>query len=658
MRMNFYRYSACNPMRRNSISSPKSAPNHSATRLLAVLVGSVFLVEIVIMKLLRLLPDLPQFTSTLLDASLLSVVLFPIFYLLVFRPLILDINERQKTQDNLQLAASVFSHAREGILITDAAGNIIDVNDAFIRITGYSWEEVCGKNPRILSSGRQKPAFYAAMWESLIKNRHWTGEVWNRRKDGEAYAEILTISAIQNDAGGIQHYVALFTDITPLKRHQDEIEHIAFHDPLTQLPNRRLLADRIQQALAHSQRSGEHTAVVCLDLDGFKAVNDSLGHDAGDILLVETAHRLISCVRTGDTVARLGGDEFVLLLCGLTSPADCENTLKRVLTDLATPFNLSEGRQGKISGSLGYTLYPDDSADADTLLRHADHAMYAAKQDGKNRFLQFNIKQDNRVKANLGAVTRLEDALTRGEFRLYLQPKVDLNTGAVVGAEALLRWIHPIRGLIPPNQFLPLINDNDLALGVGDWVIKEGLRILAEWNLQGLELPLSVNVSARQLREQNFPLQLAANLANFPQVQPQRLELEIVESAALDDIRKVSLLISECQKLGVLFALDDFGTGYSSLTYLKRLSVNALKIDQTFVRDMLEDDGAQAIVRGIIGLSQAFNSHTIAEGVESWDMAAKLKMLGCDSAQGFIIARPMPAEEFPKWVSQFKMPVL
>ncbi len=642
----------------NFIAPHKKEPHQSATWLLLVLAGAVFLVETLVMILLPMLPPMSEAAATLLDASLLSILLFPIFYVLVFRPLILNISERKQSEARLQLSASVFTHAREGILITDAQANIIDVNESFTRITGYNREEALGHNPRMLNSGRQGQEFYAAMWKSLLEEGHWTGEVWNRRKDGEVYAEILTTSAVRDASGETQHYVALFTDITPLKHHQDEIEHIAFHDALTQLPNRALLADRIQQALARASRIGEFTAVVCLDLDGFKVVNDTMGHDAGDILLVETAHRLAGCVRTGDTVARLGGDEFVLLLCGLASREDCDITLKRVLAELVIPFNLREGRQGRISGSIGYTLYPDDDADADTLLRHADHAMYAAKQAGKNRFHLFDIKQDNRTKANWGALARIEKALTQGEFRLYIQPKVDLRTGSIVGAEALIRWLHPIRGLVQPAEFLPLIEDNELALGVGEWVIREGLRLLAEWDAQGLEFPLSVNISARQLREKDFFHRLSAILKDFPQVPPQRLELEIVESAALDDMHKVSILITECQLLGVMFSLDDFGTGYSSLTYLKRLSVDTLKIDQTFVRDMLEDESALAIVHGIIGLAQAFKKHTVAEGVETWQLATRLKALGCEIAQGYAIARPMPAEEFHDWVRQFKMPEL
>lgn len=557
-----------------------------------------------------------------------------------------------------RLTATFFHASSEAIMITDASGIIVDVNEALLNMSGYSRNEVVGKTPKLLRSDHHEENFYKEMWEAIKLNGTWRGEVWNRKKSGELYVGVLSINAVKDDAGNVDRYVSLFTDITPLKQHQQNMERMAYHDALTQLPNRALLADRMQQGLARARRYQEATAVVCLDLDGFKAINDSYGHDVGDSLLIEAARRLNGCVRTGDTVARLGGDEFVLLLCGLASRDDCERSLVRVLNELVLPFNLGEGRTGNISGSIGYTLYPDDDADADTLLRHADHAMYAAKQAGKNRFHQFDIKLDNRTKANWGALARIQKALDNGEFRLYIQPKIYLETGQLAGAEALIRWIHPIRGLVPPSEFLPLIEDQDLALTVGEWVIEEGLRLLKGWGEQGLMFPLSLNVSARQLRENDFSQRIAGLLKRFPEVAPERVEIEIVESAALDDMQKVSALIADCRALGLHFSLDDFGTGYSSLTYLKRLAVNTLKIDQSFVRDMLDDESDLAIVRGVIGLAQAFHSHTVAEGVETWPHAASLKALGCEIAQGYAIAKPMPAEDVKQWLEQFQMPKL
>lgn len=390
-------------------------------------------------------------------------------------------DERKHNEETQRVAARVFDTASEGIMFTDANARIQDVNDAFLVMSGYTREEVIGKSPRLLHSEHHNADFYEAMWRSIKRDGHWRGEIWNRKKNGELYAGILSISRVLDDRQQPVRYISLFTDITPLKQHQQDIERLAYHDALTQLPNRALLADRMHQGLARAKRFDESTAIVCLDLDGFKVVNDAYGHDAGDRLLIETAQRLVACVRTGDTVSRLGGDEFVLLLCGLSSPDACDVTLRRVLSELAIPFNLGEGRQGNISASIGYTLYPEDDADADTLLRHADHAMYAAKQSGKNRYHQFDLKQDNRTKANWGALARIQNALDKGELQLYIQPKIYLDSGEVAGAEALIRWIHPIRGVVPPAEFLPLIENQELAISVGAWVIEEGLRLLDRW---------------------------------------------------------------------------------------------------------------------------------------------------------------------------------
>lgn len=563
--------------------------------------------------------------------------------------------DRQEGEASRQAMTRMFETSSEGIMISDTNGIILDVNDAFLVMSGYARDEIIGQTPRILRSDRHDESFHRNLWETLAREGQWRGEIWNRRKDGELYAGLLSISRIVSGNGKTVRYISLFTDITPLKIQQQQVEHIAYHDTLTGLPNRMLLSDRMEQALARARRSHESVAIVCLDLDGFKAVNDTLGHEAGDTLLIEVARRLSDCVRADDTVARLGGDEFVVLLYSVASLEACETTLYRILEELALPVTLS-GHSASISGSIGYTMFPNDDADADTLLRHADQAMYVAKQAGKNRFHRFDLNQDTRTKANWSALSRIEKALNKGEFRLYIQPKVELQTGKVTGAEALIRWLHPVRGLIPPAEFLPLIEDRDISVAVGEWVIEEGLRLLQSWHAENLNIRLSVNVSARQLREPRFTARLDAALKQFPDLPLRSLEIEIVESAALNDMTKVSDLIGQCQNLGVDFALDDFGTGYSSLTYLRRLAVNTLKIDQTFVRDMLVDGNDFAIVRGVIGLAQAFGSHTVAEGVETWAHATILHGLGCDTIQGYILSKPMPHEEFPQWVQNFRMP--
>ncbi|MDP2770370.1 MAG: EAL domain-containing protein, partial [Giesbergeria sp.] len=563
-----------------------------------------------------------------------------------------DITERREAHERLQLAASVFTHAREGITITDTHGTIIEVNDTFTRITGYSREEAIGNNPRMLQSGRQGPDFYAAMWHSLTTDGHWTGEVWNRRKSGELFAEIITISAVRNLLGAVTHYVALFTDITSLKENERKLERIAHYDALTGLPNRVLLADRLQQAMARCQRRGHSLAVAFIDLDGFKAVNDLHGHEQGDGLLVALAQRLQSSLREGDTLSRMGGDEFVAVLSDLENTKDCEPVLERMLHAAADPVRLGD-TLFQVSASIGVTLFPADGVEPDLLIRHADQAMYQAKQAGKNRYHLFDVEQDTAVKTQREEIARIRQALTAQEFVLYYQPKVNMRTGQVTGAEALIRWNHPERGLLAPAAFLPAMHNHAISIDVGDWVISTALRQMADWQAQGLDLPVSVNIDARHLQKEGFSLRLAALLAAQPQVPTSHLELEILETSALEDIALVSDIMRRCQAMGVRFALDDFGTGYSSLTYLKRLGAEVIKIDQSFVRDMQTDPDDLAIVRGVIGLAHAFHREVIAEGVETIAHGTALLRLGCEHAQGYGIARPMPASELPHWAQHW-----
>jgi len=557
--------------------------------------------------------------------------------------------------DGLVLAGRVFQEAHEGISVTDTQGVIQDVNPMFCRMTGYSREDLIGKTHRMLRSDRHTANFYAEMWRQLADVGNWHGEIWNRNKDGLEYAQLLTITMLRDAGGEVNHYVGLSSDITETKRQHEHLERLAHHDALTGLPNRSLLADRVIQAVARARRKGEVVAVVGLDLDGFKAVNDTFGHDAGDRLLIEVSHRLVRSLRAEDTAARLGGDEFVLVLTGVTSQIDCERTLQRVLVAISEPVRIDAERTAQVSGSLGYTLFPEDDADADTLLRHADLAMYAAKQAGKNRFSRFDLKLNNRQMANMGVAARMEKGLQRNEFVLYMQPQVNLQTGEVLGAEALIRWQHPIRGLVPPAEFLPLVTLNrDLSLRFDQWVLEEGLRLMGSWLDQGLRLQLGINMSSHQFLERDFPARLSKALNSFSGLAPEDLEIEIVESVALDDVQHVADLIGQCQRLGVRFALDDFGTGYSTLTYLKQLKVNTLKIDQSFVNGMENDPGSLAIVQGVIGLARAFECELVAEGLETWEQAAVLKSLGCPVAQGYLIAHPMPAGELVEWVKSFR----
>ncbi|MDO8776946.1 MAG: EAL domain-containing protein [Burkholderiaceae bacterium] len=560
-----------------------------------------------------------------------------------------DITERRLAEEKVHLAASVFSHSREGIMITAADGTIIDVNDAFTRITGYHRDEVMGRNPRILSSGRQSPEFYAAMWRGLIDKGHWYGEVWNRRKNGEVFAEMQTISTVLDAHGKPQHYVSLFSDISALKSHQNQLEHIAHYDALTSLPNRVLLADRMHQAIAQAQRRGQLLAVTYLDLDGFKSINDHHGHEAGDQLLIALAARMKQALREGDTLARIGGDEFVAVLIDLPDVAASVPMLNRLLAAAAQPVHFGE-LMLQVSASLGVTFYPQaEDADADLLLRQADQAMYQAKLAGKNRFHVFDAEQDRSVRGHHESVERIRRALAEGEFVLHYQPKVNMRKGKVIGVEALIRWQHPDKGLLAPAVFLPVIEDHPLAIDIGEWVIGTALRQMALWQAGGLAMPVSVNIGARQLQQANFIERLRTIVATHPHIRPGDLELEVLETSALEDLAHVSQVIEACREIGVMFALDDFGTGYSSLTYLKRLPVAQLKIDQSFVRNMLDDPDDLAILEGVIGLASAFRRQVIAEGVETVAHGAMLLQLGCELAQGYGIARPMPAHDLPYW---------
>ena len=567
---------------------------------------------------------------------------------------ITDITGQKADDEQLRLASTVFVHAREAISITDADGTIIDVNHAFTRITGYSREEVIGQNHRILNSGRQDSAFYQAMWSALAADGHWSGEMWNRRKSGELLVELITISAVVAPDGKAQHYVALFSDITALKEHQQQLELIAHYDALTGLPNRLLLADRLQQAMAQAQRRNQQVAVVYLDLDGFKNINDRHGHDMGDQLLVHLAGTMKDALRESDTLARLGGDEFVAVLGDLDSVDECGPILARLMAAAAAPMQIGELLL-QCSASAGVAMFPQaEDIASEQLMRQADQAMYEAKLAGKNRYHVFDAEQDTNLRLRGESLARIRLALDAGEFVLHYQPKVNLRTGQIVGVEALIRWQHPEKGLLAPGVFLPIIEDHALAVEVGEWVIATALAQIGRWQDQGMDMHVSVNVGARQLQQVDFVERLQILLAAHPAVHPSRLELEVLETSALADMAQVEQVIEDCRRLGVMFALDDFGTGYSSLTYLKRLRVRMLKIDQSFVRDMLHDADDLAILQGVIGLATAFRRDVIAEGVETVAHGTALLKLGCELAQGYAIAEPMPAGQLRAWAESWQ----
>ena len=557
---------------------------------------------------------------------------------------------------SLRVAANVFRQAREGILITDTNAKVVDVNAAFCRITGYTRDEIIGKNPKILASGRHTPEFYAQMWDALRREGHWSGELWNRRKNGVVFPELQNISAVFDDRGAVQYYVAVFHDISAIKSYQRHLETIAHQDPLTGLPNRALLLERVTAAMEATLVTERKVGLIYLDLDGFKQVNDSYGHSEGDALLIAVANFLSDAVREEDTVARIGGDEFVVLIPSMAREDMADDLANRILGAVIRAA-ASRGLFGIVTVSAGVTYYePDDEIGLEQLMRQADHAMYLAKEAGKNQVRVFDASAARGQRHRQETVARMEAALRDNEFCLFYQPKVNMRTGAVRGAEALIRWQHPEQGLIPPNHFLPLVENHPLSLAIGDWVLRTAIAQIAEWRAQGLTLRVSVNIAANQLQHPNFLHSLKAALAACPSVNPSQLELEIVESYALENLAMAYRVLAACKQVGVSLALDDFGTGYSSLTYLRRLPFDVVKIDQSFVRHMLHNPDDLTVMESVLTLTTGLRRIAIAEGVETEAHGEMLLRMGCEVAQGYGIARPMPAKCIPAWVDTWVPP--
>lgn len=546
-------------------------------------------------------------------------------------------------------AAAIFSE-------TDLNGRITYVNDQFCVVSGYSREELLGQNHRLLNSGLHSADFFAAMWRTIALGNVWKGEICNRAKDGRLYWVDSTMVPVLDDTTGlVDRYLSIRFDISEKRQLLQSLQWRVGHDVLTGLPNRAFLSDLLDQALEFSRQENIPLAVCMLDLDGFKAVNDGYGHASGDMLLVEVAKRLRDIVRGEDVVARLAGDEFVLVLRYVRDLPELRAALSRVLGAISAPYTL-HGKDINVFASIGVTLFPHDNEDAETLLRHADQAMYVAKQRGRNRFHLFDVSRDQEVKATHQTVERVRQALVSGEFRLHFQPKVNMRRGEVVGFEALLRWQHPQNGMVPPREFLPLVEDTDLIIDIGEWVMDQVLAQLHRWQQAGQGWPISINIAARHFQRADFVDRLRQVLARHAQVAPRMLDLEIVESVAIENIQHVSACLQACQALGVQFSLGDFGTGYSSLSYLKRLRTQTIKIDKSFVRDILNDRDDLALTTAVIGLARAFGRQVIAEGLESLEHGELLLRLGCEVAQGYFIARPMPPSEVPAWVAGFVAP--
>jgi diguanylate cyclase (GGDEF)-like protein/PAS domain S-box-containing protein len=546
--------------------------------------------------------------------------------------------------EKLRLHAGIFQNSHDSIAITDAQGNIESVNPAFTAITGYSAEEAIGKNPRILQSGRQGREFYEAMWASLMQNGYWSGEVWNRRKDGGFYAGWLSISALRDAEGRIEHFIGVTSDNTEYKAAQERIKQMAFYDQLTGLPNRSLLRDRVDRLFAQMRREESSFAIMFIDLDNFKRVNDSLGHHVGDLLLKEVANRLSACVREVDTVSRQGGDEFVVLL------PECDNECAqsiaaRILASLSVPHNL-DGNEVVATPSIGISMFPRDAGDFETLTKHADTALYRVKENGRAGFQFFMPEMNVAAHKRLELESQLRKAVEGGGFTLHFQPQLDHLHGKIVGMEALIRWQDPLLGNVPPDEFIPVAEENGLIVPIGTWVLQEACAQNKRWQEAGLPaVPVSVNVSAVQIQQADFVGTVAGVLAGTG-LAPEFLDLELTERVVMADVEQSVQVMRELDALGVSLSIDDFGTGYSSLAYLKRFPLKAIKIDKSFVRDLETNADDRTIAKSIILLAHGLNVAVVAEGVENALQLDILREQGCDTLQGYHFSHPLETEAF------------
>ena len=560
-----------------------------------------------------------------------------------------DITQRKQAETDLRVAASAFN-SQLGMAITNANHVVLRINQAFTDITGYDDQEAVGKTLSFLNSGRHDPEFYEDMLNAVRKTRAWRGEIWNRRKNGEIFPSQCTMTAVRTDDGTVTHFINSLTDITQMKATEEEINKLAFYDPLTGLPNRRMLLDRLRLAMAESNRTGRIGALQFIDLDNFKTLNDTLGHDMGDLLLQQVGQRLKQCMREGDTVARLGGDEFVVMLRDLSTDildavAQAEIVGGKILTGVGEPYRLA-GLEYQITPSIGITHFRGFEATIDDLLKQADLAMYQAKALGRNAMQFFDPSMQSVVTARVALESDIRQGIAQGQFVLYFQPQI-CGDNSITGAEVLLRWPHPTRGMVPPNEFIPLAEDTSLILPLGNWVLETACHQLTTWaqHPSTEHLTLAVNVSARQFRQQDF-VPYVLDLIQYTGANPSRLKLELTESMLVKDVEDTIAKMTALKAQGIGFSLDDFGTGYSSLSYLKRLPLDQLKIDQSFVRDLMTDLNDASIARTVIALGHSLGLNVIAEGVETAEQRNFLAAQGCDAYQGYLFGRPMPIASF------------
>lgn len=575
--------------------------------------------------------------------------------LLTIDGLVVNVTEQKEAERKLKEAARVFEYAQEGILITSPQGVIVNVNDAFTRITGFKKADVVGQNPKILSSGHQSKEFYEAMWDQLLTQGHWHGEIWNKRKNGEIYPQKINMTTVRSEQGDVEQYIALFSDISLEKQQKQELEFIAHFDPLTGLPNRVLLTDRLNQAVTFSERHNKQMAVVFIDLDGFKEVNDDFGHAAGDALLSTLAKRFDTAVRKGDTVSRIGGDEFVVVFPELSAAKDLKPILQRLLNEAKGAVHF-QGVDVNVSASIGVTLYDgsDENVSADLLIRHADQAMYQAKMQGKNQIAYFEGSEPIQVQGALERREKLleiEAGMNADEFELFYQPKLHVYAPDVIELEALIRW-RKADDLVPPIQFLPFLENQPLGVRLGYWVIEQAISEVQVLATQEVDCTISVNIDGYLIEQSDFFENVQAIFEKYPDVLPEKLTMELLESSALDDIEKVTTVIERLRGFGVRFAIDDFGTGYASLNYLKRLPVDELKVDQSFIKDIFDQPQGMVILESVVSMAKAFDMQVVAEGVETQEHIDLLLELGLEVLQGYALSRPMPFVMARNWVLQ------
>ena len=562
-----------------------------------------------------------------------------------------DISESVAQQQRLRESAAVFENAQEGMTITGLDGSIVEVNPAFTEITGYARDEVVGENPRLLQSGRHGRDFYQGMWASLTQTSRWSGEIWNRRKSGEVYPQLLTISTVRDEHGMPINYVAVFADISRLKQSEEQLEFLAHHDPLTELPNRLLFNARLTHAMEHASRNDYLVAVLFLDLDRFKNVNDAHGHPAGDGLLRLVAERLSSCVRKEDTVARIGGDEFIILLERIEAPANAGAVGDKILRAFTEPFEV-DGRNQFVSASIGISIFPRDGEDAAAIIGNADTALYQAKDQGRATYRFYAPEYTEQATERATIENDLYSALENDELRLHYQPQLDLHSGAIVGVEALVRWQHPRRGLLPPGLFVPVAEESGQIREVGQWVLETACAQAAAWLNAGIDFGrISVNIAGPQIRQGDLHDRVGRVLAETG-LPPDRLDLEVTETFVMHHVEQNIDDMRRLRDLGIHLSIDDFGTGHSSLSYLKRLPIDRLKIDRSFVRDLPDDPEDAAIAAAVIALGRSLGLVIVAEGVETQAQRRFLLDEGCPLGQGFLFSRPLPADELLAWIGE------